>query len=564
ADSTILQKFIDKIGIEEFGKEEQKEAVALEIRGISLVRKIAIAASNVKESIETKSKVAGKLAKLDLPTFDGDFLLYKYFRTRFITLTEGYNETTKKIYLTNSLTGRARKYVEDLIIHDGEYEEIWKQLNSHFGNPNNIIDATLKAFFELPRPSKDIQEIEEHFIQSKNRCTSVIALDHNPDELLAAVYMLQLPGEVRSELEKKLHETGNRESETKYTFNDLGPLMEEYIRIMKLSSQKNEELEKISNPIKINAMVGITRTVNKNAQEKEIVQQLNLRSPNINPQNQINIKNPIQTHNLVEQSQPPIQQEYYCNFNRSYNNSKYNIDRTYDRGDNVRGRERPYSHTGWSSMYPNCPLCDKQHLINHCMETKHGPEMREKLKSLDRCDACLVTKDQHDTSCIEIKEPCRYCKNKGHYHITCDGKIHPGSWLIKEELAAVTETTSVLQCMTNLEIPIISENSISTSRNSSQGDFSLSGVIAIDLSTKDNRNFRARTILDSGSGTNFISKEILPYIRYDKLDSEGLVVTGINDTKASTHDLVRIYLVSKECQQKSIKCYVMPEMINYD
>ncbi|CAL4162179.1 unnamed protein product, partial [Meganyctiphanes norvegica] len=118
--------------------------------------------------------------------------------------------------------------------------------------------------------------------------------------------------------------------------------------------------------------------------------------------------------------------------------------------------------------------------------------------------------------------------------------------------------------MTNLEIPIISENSISTSRNSSQGDFSLSGVIAIDLSTKDNRNFRARTILDSGSGTNFISKEILPYIRYDKLDSEGLVVTGINDTKASTHDLVRIYLVSKECQQKSIKCYVMPEMINYD
>ncbi|CAL4124689.1 unnamed protein product [Meganyctiphanes norvegica] len=96
ADSTMLQKFIDTIRTEEFGKEAQKDAVALEIRGINLVRKIAIAASDVKESIETKSKVAGKLAKLDLPTFDGDFLLYKYFRTRFTTLTEGCNETTKR------------------------------------------------------------------------------------------------------------------------------------------------------------------------------------------------------------------------------------------------------------------------------------------------------------------------------------------------------------------------------------------------------------------------------------------------------------------------------------
>ncbi|CAL4123290.1 unnamed protein product, partial [Meganyctiphanes norvegica] len=164
---------------------------------------------------------------------------------------------------------------------------------------------------------KDIQEIEEHFIQSKNRCTSVIALDHNPDELLAAVYMLQLPGEVRSELEKKLSKEGKKGEYKKLTFEELSPLVEEYIRIMKLSSQKNEELEKKANPIKINAMVGTTRTLNKNAQEKEIVQQLNLRSQNINPQNQINIKNPIQTHNFVEQPQPPIQQEYYCNYNRS-------------------------------------------------------------------------------------------------------------------------------------------------------------------------------------------------------------------------------------------------------
>ena len=46
--------------------------------------------------------------------------------------------------------------MEDLIARDADLEEIWKQLDGYFGNPHNRIDSTIKEFFEVPKPSKDI------------------------------------------------------------------------------------------------------------------------------------------------------------------------------------------------------------------------------------------------------------------------------------------------------------------------------------------------------------------------------------------------------------------------
>ena len=47
-------------------------------------------------------------------------------------------------------------------------------------------------------------------------------------------------------------------------------------------------------------------------------------------------------------------------------------------------------------------------------------------------------------------------------------------------------------------------------------------------------------------------------------DSEGLVVTGINSTSNKKHDLIRVYLNSKECPVKNVKCYVLPSLIDYE
>ena len=119
---------------------------------------------------------------------------------------------------------------------------------------------------------------------------------------------------------------------------------------------------------------------------------------------------------------------YGFNRGRAQVNSYYR-GRGYDYGNYNRGQMARPQYMSWNGVRTVCQVCDKFHLMVYCEEFKHGPEMREKLKELNRCDACLVKKEQHGEKCFEIRFPCRYCKSKEHETITCDGKNHPGSWL---------------------------------------------------------------------------------------------------------------------------------------
>ena len=59
---------------------------------------------------------------------------------------------------------------------------------------------------------------------------------------------------------------------------------------------------------------------------------------------------------------------------------------------------------------------------------------------------------------------------------------------------------------------IESISSYQTSLSPISGDFHVSGLIIIPLLSKNNSKFKARSLLDSGSGTNFVSKEICLFI----------------------------------------------------
>ena len=66
----------------------------------------------------------------------------------------------------------------------------------------------------------------------------------------------------------------------------------------------------------------------------------------------------------------------------------------------------------------------------------------------------------------------------------------------------------VLNCVTGLEISSQMENVETFNDKISQGDFSLSGIIMMNLINTSQGKFKARTIIDSGAGTNFISRKI--------------------------------------------------------
>ena len=122
----------------------------------------------------------------------------------------------------------------------------------------------------------------------------------------------------------------------------------------------------------------------------------------------------------------------------------------------------------------------------------------------------------------------------------------------------------MFNCVTGLQISSQRENVETFNNKISQGDFSLSGIIMMNLLNTSQGIFKARTIIDSGAGTNFISRKILPHIKYESLDSEGLAVTGINSKTNKKYELIKIYLNNKECPVKHIRCYVLPDLIEYE
>ena len=110
---------------------------------------------------------------------------------------------------------------------------------------------------------------------------------------------------------------------------------------------------------------------------------------------------------------------------------------------------------------------------------------------------------------------------------------------------------------------IESISNYTTSVTAETGDFHVSGLVMINLLGKNNLNFKTRTLLDTGSGTNFVSSDILSKLKYDHITTKDLKVTGINSTETKKYDLVRIFIDCENCPVKSIRCYTIPGFPSY-
>ena len=71
--------------------------------------------------------------------------------------------------------------------------DIWEALDSHFGNAKHILDATIITLFSISECTNNIAGLKQHFIKNKNAATDVVNLSLNLDQLLASIYMLQVP-----------------------------------------------------------------------------------------------------------------------------------------------------------------------------------------------------------------------------------------------------------------------------------------------------------------------------------------------------------------------------------
>ena len=104
--------------------------------------------------------------------------------------------------------------------------------------------------------------------------------------------------------------------------------------------------------------------------------------------------------------------------------------------------------------------------------------------------------------------------------------------------------------------PTIVHNMSSSAR---QAEVSLSPTIIIPLLDKNEEGFKIRTLLDPGSGTNWIVRDLLSKISYSKVGSELLEVVTFSDTVKKKFHLVEVYYFNDKQEKLALRCYVIDD-----
>ena len=340
--------------------------------------------------------------RVSIPEFHGIFVDYKTFRESFTNLTRGLSKGNQKIRLNEVLKGEARSRVEDLLKGETGIDKILENLDNYYNDPKQITDVTIKELFNLARPSFHLKILANHFTNFKNKAHNVLTLAHDPEELLVAYYLTQIPGKFRTLIERELDK-----KQTKYKFEDIGPIVDLIVR--RESHEDENDTSHTSYNVNANDVSAVPVVVkSKNKPNNQQPTNTNTTSTTTNQQN-----NPSQG-----QQQP--------NSGGGQNRGGYNRGRCRGRGGG-RG--------GYSYQRPldPCKICQStDHLYYRCDKFSAGQEMRDELKKLKLCLNCLKPEIRHGNECDWDRE-CYKCKNGKHNFITCSGAgdSHPGSQFAK-------------------------------------------------------------------------------------------------------------------------------------
>ena len=94
---------------------------------------------------------------------------------------------------------------------------------------------------------------------------------------------------------------------------------------------------------------------------------------------------------------------------------------------------------------------------------------------------------------------------------------------------------------------------INTSRDA---ETSISPTLIVPVLANNGRYFRIRTLLDSGSGTNWISRKVLSQIKHTIKARNTLEVSTFSGVVKQKFTLVEIYIHDENGRIKNIMCYV--------
>ena len=106
-------------------------------------------------------------------------------------------------------------------------------------------------------------------------------------------------------------------------------------------------------------------------------------------------------------------------------------------------------------------------------------------------------------------------------------------------------------------------NNVNNYINSGKDVMSMSPTLIIPLQTAQQNKFKVRTLLDSGSGTNWIVKNILQHVHHTKKGSEILEVHSFHGAVKKKYQLVDVYYIDQHNNSQAITCYVHDSYVRH-
>ncbi|XP_078357270.1 uncharacterized protein LOC144642154 [Oculina patagonica] len=178
------------------------------------VPEVQLLGSNPPAS-QSSSQVQVKLPKINLPTFDGNVLIWQpYFQSIKVSVVDNPSlaDVQKLEYLMRSLKGSAAEAVKGFAVVQANYKPVLEILKERFGHARLILDAHVRSLIHLPRlTSDDATSMRKFYDEVIVHVRSVESMGEkfNSEKLapvLVSLIVDKLPKEVVEKWELELNE----------------------------------------------------------------------------------------------------------------------------------------------------------------------------------------------------------------------------------------------------------------------------------------------------------------------------------------------------------------------
>jgi len=157
----------------------------------------------------TQQSATSCLPKLTLPTFSSDPLTWQSFWDSFyaaIHANTSLSGMQKFNYLKAQLQEDAARAIDGLPLSELNYTHSIALLQSHFGQPHNLVNAHMKALLNMASPTNNLASLRMFYDSVESHIHGLSSLgksEHSYGDLLVPIIMNKLTTEVRYKLARE-------------------------------------------------------------------------------------------------------------------------------------------------------------------------------------------------------------------------------------------------------------------------------------------------------------------------------------------------------------------------